>query len=64
MEIKMLAWIFGVTFKEKKLNEEMRWRVGIVCITKKIREARLRQHGHALQKGDGEHAKRNMDVYG
>lgn len=36
-EMRTLGWILGVTLKEKKQNEEIRWRVGVVwtCSSKR-----------------------------
>src|ERR1700733_2360735 len=51
-EMRMLRWILGITLKDMQRNENIRIRIGVVCITDKIREARLRWYGHVERSGD------------
>ena len=45
--------MLGVTLKDRIRNEIIRERFGVVCITAKMREARLRWFGHVQRKEDG-----------
>ena len=51
-EMRMLRWILGITLKDMQRNENIRKRIGVACITDKIREARLRWYGHVERSGD------------
>jgi hypothetical protein len=50
--MRMLRWILGITLKDMQRNENIRKRIGVACITDKIREARLRWYGHVERSGD------------
>ncbi|KAK6759182.1 hypothetical protein RB195_021044 [Necator americanus] len=50
MEMRMLRWIIGVTLKEKVSNDTVRSIFGVVPITEKMKEARLRWFGHVLRR--------------
>ena len=50
-EMRMLRWILEVSLKGKIRNDEIRRKCGVVCIGKKIKEARLRWHGHVMRRG-------------
>jgi hypothetical protein len=51
-EMRMLRWILGITLKDMQRNENILKRIGVACITDKIREARLRWYGHVERSGD------------
>ena len=55
-EMRMLHWILGITLQDKKRNDNIHHAIGIVCITDKIHEARLRLYGH-IQWWDDDHCK-------
>ncbi|KAK6739526.1 hypothetical protein RB195_008180 [Necator americanus] len=50
MEMRMLRWTIGVTLKEKVSNDTVRSIFGVVPITEKMKEARLRWFGHVLRR--------------
>jgi len=52
--------LYDNRMKMKKRNEVIRKTLGVACITDKIREARLRWHGHAMRKEDVNSMKRIM----
>ena len=49
-EMRMLRWIMGVSRLERCTNEEIRKAAGVVSITEKLREARLRWVGHVVRR--------------
>src|SRR6218665_3416810 len=51
-EMRMLRWILGISLKDMQRNENIRKKIGVACITDKIREARLRWYGHVERSGD------------
>ncbi|KAK6756135.1 hypothetical protein RB195_014491 [Necator americanus] len=57
MEMRMLRWTVGVTLKEKVSNDTVRSIFGVVPITKKMKEARLRWFGHVLRREEDSVAK-------
>ncbi|KAK6735530.1 hypothetical protein RB195_018629 [Necator americanus] len=57
MEMRMLRWTIGVTLKDEVLNDTERSIFGVVQITEKITEARLRWFGHVLQREENSVAK-------
>ncbi|KAK6751142.1 hypothetical protein RB195_002860 [Necator americanus] len=57
MEIRMLRWTIGVTLKEKVFNNTIRSIFGVVPITEKMKEARLRRFGHVLRREEDSVAK-------
>src|SRR3984885_572296 len=65
-EMKMLRWMLGISLREKKRNEYIREKLGVVCVTDKMREIRLRWYGHVMRKEDDNCTKRIMkaEVYG
>ena len=44
--MRMLRWILGLTLRDRKRNDDIRRILRVVCITDKVREARLRWFGH------------------
>ncbi|KAK6744940.1 hypothetical protein RB195_011575 [Necator americanus] len=57
MEMRMLRWTIGVTLKEKVSNDTVRSIFGVVPITEKMKEARLRWFGHVLRREEDSVAK-------
>ncbi|VDO65811.1 unnamed protein product [Heligmosomoides polygyrus] len=49
METKMLRWTAGVTHLDRIRNDVIRQMLGVAPIADKMREARLRWHGHVLR---------------
>ena len=45
-EMRMLRWLTGTSLRERRTNEEIRKQVGVVAISEKCREWRLRWLGH------------------
>ncbi|KAK6764660.1 hypothetical protein RB195_024836 [Necator americanus] len=66
MEMRMLRWTIGVTLKEKVSNDTVRSIFGVVPITEKMKEARLRWFGHVLWREEDSVAKTalKLDVSG
>ncbi|KAK6760934.1 hypothetical protein RB195_022125 [Necator americanus] len=66
MEMRMLRWTIGVTLKEKVSNDTVRSIFGIVPITEKMNEARLRWFGEVLRREEDSVAKTvlKLDVSG
>ncbi|ETN81265.1 glycosyl hydrolase family 38 protein [Necator americanus] len=66
MEMRMLRWTIGVTLKEKVSNDTVRSIFGVVPITEKMKEARLRWFGHVLRREEDSVAKTalKLDVSG
>ncbi|KAK6748663.1 hypothetical protein RB195_001338 [Necator americanus] len=67
MEMWMLRWTIGVTLKEKVSNDTVRSIFGVVPITEKMKEARLRWFGHVLRREEDSVAKKTalkLDVSG
>ncbi|KAK6765123.1 hypothetical protein RB195_025167 [Necator americanus] len=66
MEMRMLRWTIGVTLKEKVSNDTVRSIFGVVPITEKMEEARLRWFGHVLRREEDSVAKTafRLDVSG
>ncbi|KAK6757545.1 hypothetical protein RB195_015389 [Necator americanus] len=66
MEMRMLRWTMGVTLKENVSNDTVRSIFGVVPITEKMKEARLRWFGHVLRR-EGDSVAKNalkLDVSG
>ena len=51
-EMQMIRWMCGISLKDRRTNEELRWLVGVEPITTFIRSGRLRWYGHVMRKGD------------
>src|SRR5664279_486995 len=62
----MIRWMCGVTLKDRNSSEELRERLGIVSVTDKVRQWRLRWFGHVKRKDtdDWVSACRNIEVEG
>src|SRR6218665_3254381 len=58
--------LLGVSLRDRRRNEDIREVLGVACITDKVREARMRWHGHVMRREDGCCIKRimNAEVYG
>ena len=41
-EMRMLRWMLGLTLRDRKRNDFVRKKLGVACITDKVRESRLR----------------------
>ena len=65
-EMRMLRWILGVSLKDRKRNDFLRNKIGVTCITDKIRESRLRWYGHVQRSKEDGCIKRilNAEIYG
>jgi len=50
MEMKMLRWMQGLTRLDHVTNYDIRQRLSITAIEKKMREVRLRWYGHVMRK--------------
>ncbi|KAK6735651.1 hypothetical protein RB195_018712 [Necator americanus] len=50
MEMRMLRWTIGVTLKEKVSKDTVRSIFGVIPITEKMKEARLRWFSHVLRR--------------
>ncbi|KAK6732675.1 hypothetical protein RB195_016818 [Necator americanus] len=56
--MRMLRWTIGVTLKDKVSNDTVRSiYLGVVPITEKMKEARLRWFGHVLRREENSVAK-------
>lgn len=62
METKMLRWSSGLTQLDRIRNVDIRNRYGVLAITEKMREARLRWYGHTLRSEDDSLAKIGMAI--
>ena len=45
-EMRMLRWIMGVSLRDRIRSEDIRAKLGVVNITEKLKEMRLRWYGH------------------
>src|SRR5664279_1651646 len=65
-ERMMIRWMCGVTLKDRNSSEELRERLGIVSVSDKVRQGRLRWFGHVGRKGtvDWVSGCRNIEVDG
>ena len=60
-EMQMIRWMCGISLKDRRTNEELRWLVGVEPITTFIRSGRLRWYGHVMRKGDEDLVKKCME---
>ncbi|XP_065675618.1 uncharacterized protein LOC136091834 [Hydra vulgaris] len=49
-ERMMIRWMCGVTLKDKKSSDDLRKRLGIVSVSDRVRQGRLRWFGHVERK--------------
>ena len=63
MEMRMLRWSLGVTRRDRVRNDDIRGRLGVAPITKKMREARLRWYGHVIRSEENSVAARAMHLH-
>ena len=63
---KMIRWMCGVTLKDGKTSEELRERLGVVSVSKRVRQNRLRWFGHVERKDEDDwvSACRDLSVAG
>ena len=63
---KRIRWMCGVTLKDGKTSEELRERLGVVCLSKRVRQNRLRWFGHVERKDENDwvSACRDLSVAG
>ena len=47
-----IRWMYGISMKDRKTNEELSSRVGVESITTVIRSVRLRWYEHVMRKSD------------
>src|SRR5664279_2814161 len=66
VERMMIRWMCGVTLKDRNSSEELRERLGIVSVSDKVRQGRLRWFEHVEHKDtdDWVSACRNIAVLG
>ena len=62
VELKMVRWALGVTRKDKIRNEYVRGTAKIAKLGDKLRNARLRWHGHVKRRGEDYVGKRTMEM--
>ncbi|KAK6729209.1 hypothetical protein RB195_006324 [Necator americanus] len=62
MKMRMLRWTICVTLKEKVSNDTVRSIFGVVSITEKMKEARLRWFGHVLRREEDSVAKTTLKL--
>ena len=60
-EMQMIRWMYGISLKHRRTNEELRRLVGVEPITTFIRSGRLRWYGHVMREGDDEWVKKCME---
>ena len=60
-EMQMIRWMCGISWKDRRTNEELRRLVGVEPITTFIRSGRLRWYGHVMRKGDENWVKKCME---
>ena len=65
-ERMMIRWMCGVTLKDKKSSDDLRKRLGIVSVSDRVRQGRLRWFGHVERKDadDWLSACRKLEVSG
>jgi len=61
-EMRMLRWILGLTLRDKKRNDDIRRILGVVCITDKGREARLRWFGNVQRQEEEDCVRRILEA--
>ena len=60
-DMKMIRWMYGISLKDRRTNEELRRLVGVEPITTFIGSGRLRWYGHVMRKGDDDWVKKCME---
>lgn len=53
-EKMMMRWMCGVTLKDGKTSEELRERLGVVSVSTRVRQGRLRWFGHVERRDESE----------
>ena len=48
----MIRWMCGMTLKDGKTSEELRERLGVVSVSKRVRQNKLRWFGHVERKDE------------
>jgi hypothetical protein len=61
-EMRMLRWMLGVSRMERIRNVEIRKRVGVVNISDKMRECRLRWLGHVVRRDERNQIRRVWEL--
>ena len=61
-EMQMIRWMYDISLKDRRTNEELRRLVGVEPITTFIRSGRLRWYGHVMRKGDEDWVKKCIEL--
>jgi len=61
-EMKMLRWMCGVSRRDRVRNDDIRNRVGVTAIARKVQEKRLTWYGHVLRREEDYVGRRMMEL--